>query len=307
MSALELGKRYERLMMSSAPLAIAAAFLLFTSVASKDKNNSNLATCYELASSAVALKKSELQKEWDTYEEYSKRIPNFPNVYTLTLRLSWANRIDAETFARCEAVTTEIEKSGNLAPDVLEQRWAAESRKLANAPVVAHGISIESETQVTIVGTKVKVQITSLVTALQFALGPLLVLWLGSLYQTRFRESIYNSRARSLVEVYPHLINVYPLFSEISLRKRVKLFLFMRPKSLAAILFTGIRIFYVAVILSPTVALYIWSLFLIPVHSQTFAHFILGGLVALFALGVMVVELLPWHWSKVFPNVLTAD
>lgn len=302
-SAIELGKRYERLMMSSAPLAIAAAFLLFTSIASKDQDNSSLAKCYELAAGAVASNRAVLQDEWDTFHEYSKKIPEFPNVYPLTLRMKWMNAMDFDVYQRCAAVTTEVRESGDIAPAELEQRWRAEARKRLNAPVVAHGISIESETVITIVGTKVKVRISTLTTALQFALGPLLVLWLGSLYQTRFRESIYNSRARSLVEVYPHLINVYPLLIPLSLKKRIKLLLWVHPQTISAILYTCLRVVFVGVVLSPTVALYLWSLWLIPFEFRTFSHYTLGLMVGISAFAVLVAEALPWHWTKTFPHI----
>lgn len=302
MSAIELGKRYERLLVSSAPLAVAAAFLLFTSIASKDQNNNNLTKCYELAATAVASNRAVLQGEWNTYEEYSKKAPDFPNVYPLTLRMKWMNELDVNSFQRCTKVSKEVEESGDIAPGELERRWLEEARKRRSAPVAAHGISIENETQVTVVGTKVRVQISTLTAALQIALGPLLILWLGSLYQTRFRESIHNSRARSLVEVYPHLINVYPVLVPLKLRKRVKLLLFINPQTLSAALYTCLRVLFVAVVLSPTVALYLWSLALIPIHELSVWHVIIGLMVGIFTFGALWLEALPGHWSKTFPH-----
>jgi len=301
MSAIELGKRYERLMVSSVPLAIAAAFLLFTSIASKEQG-ANRGRCYELAASAVTTNKRELGDEWAEYQKY-KDVPGYSNVYKYHLRLKWMEAINPGIFGFCKAMTAEIEDSGEIPPAELEKKWLAEARKRIKGPVAMYGISIESETQITVLGTKVRVQLATLTTALQFALGPLLILWLGSLYQTRFRESIYNARARNLVEVYPHLINVYPVLVSLSLKKRVKLLLFVQPHVFWAAMYTCLRILFVAIVLSPTVALYLWSLWLIPSQSQTFSHLALGIIVSIFTFGVLIVEALPWHWPKTFPNV----
>lgn len=302
MSAIELGKRYERLLMSSAPLAIAAAFLLFSSMASKDQKTITLGRCYEVAAQMIAANRKDLQSNWKEWEAKRGRKDRLIvyNPYEFALGRAW---IRPSLYKDCEVLTPEVTASINTAPEELESKWIADSKRYKDAPIEMNGVTIESQTEISILGTKVRVRLSTLTTALQFAIGPLLLLWLGSLYNTRFRESIHNARSSSLIYVYPHLMNMYPSFSIPSLRKRARVALWISPRNAAAVVYTIFRMFLVCVVLAPTVVLYVWSLALIPIESMGLAHLILGILVCLFALAVVMVEAMPWHWSKVFPQV----
>jgi len=299
MSAIALGKRYERLMMSSAPLAIASAFLFFTSVASKDER-ANLGRCYELAAYTIAEHRSDLQDEWNRALPHKRDVPPLDlNVYQMALSYFW---IEPSIYKDCQMLTKEIDASGDSPPADLERKWTTEAEKRKSEPLEMYGISVESQTEITILGTKVRVKLASLTSLLQVALGPLLVLWLGSLYNTRFRESIYNSKAASLVDIYPHLINIYPAFDSPSLRKRRKIALIFPPRTAIAVIYTITRVALVAVVLSPTVALYLWSLRWLRMESLNLVHIVLGSLVIAGTFFVLAVECMPWHWSKTFPQ-----
>lgn len=91
---------------------------------------------------------------------------------------------------------------------------------LKNTPLQFRGIEIPQKADVGILGTNIKVSFDSLTAALQISLAPVLIIWLGSLYNTRYRESLLIGKSNDISLMFPHLINIYPAIDLPTLRKR---------------------------------------------------------------------------------------
>lgn len=298
MSAISFGKRYERLLLSSAPLAIGSTFLLFTSYASITFGSSEDARCYEVASETIQSNIDELESAFQSYIDNKGNGSSY-NPYKFDLQLAW---IEPSIYEGCRSLTDEIESSGTTPPADLAASYRRKSAELRERPLEAHGVSIESQTVVTVLGTNINVKLESLTLALQIALAPLLILWLGSLYHTRYRETMSISQATSLTDVFPHLINVYLVGEFPELRKRSKFALWLHPRSLITIFPTLLRVLLITAVMIPTVGFYISSLYLIPTENLTGWHFFLGSVVLLHSVTVVGIEFAPKHATKIFPS-----
>ena len=99
-------------------------------------------------------------------------------------------------------------------------------------------------------GTEIVLELVTLARALQIALGPILILWLGSLYNTRHRESLYIGKSTDIRQVFPHLINVYPVGVILPELRRRSWIGYYRPAGLA-VLFWTVRAALVSLFIGP--------------------------------------------------------
>lgn len=153
-------------------------------------------------------------------------------------------------------------------------------------------------------GTKIKISLESLTALLQVSLAPVLMIWLGSLYNTRYRESLLIGKANDIAAIFPHLINVYPAGDIPALRKRSRLAYWIPPTLVIRGMYSLTRVGLIAFVVAPTIGCYLASLFLLPIEGITWLSILSGSLVGLFGLSVVAVELLPWHVGKIFPGVV---
>ena len=148
---------------------------------------------------------------------------------------------------------------------------------------------------------------STLARVMQVVLAPLLLLWLGSLYNTRHRESLLIGRMKDVSALYPHLINVYPVVlrgntawdppRKKSWSKYV-LLVFGMPA-----IYALIRIALLLIFVGPPVAFYWLSIFLVGETAYSPFFLGMGVVVFLFTMAVLICELLPWHVSKKFSVV----
>lgn len=167
-------------------------------------------------------------------------------------------------------------------------------------PIRYSGVEIPQTTKISLFGNDIKIGINSLARALQFGIAPLLLLWLASLYNTRIRETIAIKDSELISEVFPHVINLYPSGRVLPPRKK-SLIKSTAPKIISTLYFISRSILLLAFILPPT-ASYIYGLYLLSTDDYGAVFILLGALVLMFAFFNILVELLPWHFSKFFPS-----
>ena len=144
----------------------------------------------------------------------------------------------------------------------------------------------------------------TLVRVMQMALGPILLLWLGSLYNTRHRETVYISRMTDISMLYPHLINVYPAILQSdtfwnSPRKKSWLTYGLR-RFLFPAIYALARVALLASFILPTVSFYLIAIYMLRDDAYSIVSLGMGILLAIFTLGNMFCECLPWHVQKRF-------
>ena len=194
----------------------------------------------------------------------------------------------------------EIDIRYRASPSEIISNLRAEAKKLLSTPLQLYGIELSEKATIGVMGTTITVGVLSFAQMLQIVLAPLLVLWFGSLYHTRYRETLLISSSANVAEIFPHIINVYPAGHYPQLRKP-NLWQNHFPKFLSFMYFAT-RTALVSIFVIPPVVLYLLSLYFL--HSdQYLLNFLLGAVVAVFSLAPILVEALPWHCSKVFPGM----
>ena len=197
-----------------------------------------------------------------------------------------------------------LEQGADTPPARLIETLSERVGALRATPLQFRGIEIPERAEVSILGTNVKIRLESLAALLQLSLAPVLIIWLGSLYNTRYRESLIIGKARDTTVVFPHLINVYPAVDIPTLRKHNRLAYWMPPAQVIFTMYSLTRVGLIAFVVWPAVGCYLVSLVLLPVDGIAWLSFLSGALVVLVSILVVGVELLPWHAAKIFPGVV---
>ena len=290
MISVALGKRYERLLFFTAPLTLATILIALVAKASTQQSERVDARCFAMATVAIENKLEELDKTWKKKKEKWEKSPI---EYQLLLSRTWIYGSDA--------VGTCYSKIKKELDAGLEHRPPAEivkylkdrTQKLLETPLNAYGISLPKEATIDILVTKINMDFLTLSRILQIVLLPAILLWLGSLYGTRYREALTIARASQLSEVFPHIINQYPAFDLPSLRKRDPLAPYY--KSIAKIWYGFTRLTLLAIFVLPPVAFYLYGLFLSGSEDFNLTYLMGGVVVGLFALTNLTAEFLPSH------------
>jgi hypothetical protein len=297
MSTGKIGLRYERLLLLAAPLSVATLIVLFIAIASNSQNDRVLARCYSSAVELLQEKKDHLNSEWEKAGPIKGQY--WGGNYKLAIQTAFIYGLHAgsDCYATMDG---QIEKRYRAAPEEIIKNLDGEIESLLSTPLNYYGIEMPERAKINIFGTDIKVGLMTMTQLLQIALAPLLLLWLGSLYNTRYRETLLISRAEQLSDIFPHVINVYPCGKFRELRKP-NIFLRYR-RGFIAFLFLLIRSSLLIVFLAPPVTAYVASLFLLQADRYIELSSALGISMVIFSLSNLLLEMYPWHYWKVFPN-----
>ncbi len=301
MSASRLGLRYERLLFFAAPLSLIALLVLFIAVATDSQQERLQYRCAGEAATVLEAKKTELDAEWGRQIDQivTRQGPDYQ--YVLAVRSAWIFGLHVGSSCyRIMEVKTDEELY--TSPQVLIDQLRKTASTSVVMPVKFYGVEIPERASISVFGTLINMDLMVLTQALQLALAPLLLLWLGSLYNTRYRETMINGGAAKITELFPHLINIYPVGKVIPPRKKSWIQYYAPPVVCA--LYAITRVVLLGVFIGPPVVFYVASLyFLHPVDYVVF-FWVLGGLVSISGLTNFFVEFFPWHVLKIFPKSL---
>ena len=292
MSGSALGRRYERLLFLAAPMSLAAALILFVAVAASNQQVRVLARCLiELA--------NRIESSDTIREEWAKPSTAYGLGYGLQLSFA-AIRAGCAT-----EVLKRFDGGVKVEPAKLVEGLRKEASELGKGPIALGGVELPEVTTLSAFGLTVKSKVMTLVLVLQVVLGPVLIVWLGSLYNTRYREAIFIHSARTISDVFPHLLNVYPVIAPTpSLRKYVNANRGIhRAPAIFGVFISIVRTTLAFLVIGPAPTLYVISIFFLA-SEQTYAWFLyaMGGAVFIFALTAVFAELQPMHVTKTFPG-----
>ena len=296
MISVVLGKRYERLLFFTAPISLAAIVVCLVATASAKQKERIEARCYSEAVAVFTDNLPDLSKEW----EGKKKKDEFWYLdYQLKIHKIW---IYGSSLSSCyDFIDQEIDKGiFKKDPSKAIDEMKGTAQKLLATPLSAYGIALPKDATIDLIVTKITIDFLTLSRALQIVLLPVFLLWLGSLYATRYRESLTIGQAMSLAEVFPHVINVYPAFDQPSIRKRNALAPYA--KNIACFVYALTRVLLLSAFLVPPTLAYIYSLYLGATEEFSILYVVAGGLVFMFTLTTFIAELLPTHYAKVFPD-----
>lgn len=296
MISIPLGQRYERLLFATAPISLAAIVVCLVAFASVNQKERVTAKCYLKAAELFESRSPSLKEEWS---ETKKKDEFWYINYRSALTSAWID--DAVIDACYDTVKQEIDASlYKKSPDEIAADLKFRAESLNKAPLTAYGIVIPKEASVNLFVTDIKIDFLLMSRILQAVLLPVLLLWLGSLYATRYRESLLISKAESMALIFPHIINMYPAFDMPSLRKHNPIAPYLKP--IACLYYAILRVGLLSIFLAPPVAAYLYSLYLSGLESVSYLYIAAGIVVFMFFLTTLLAEFLPMHYRKIFPD-----
>lgn len=299
MLSVVFGKRYEHLLLFTAPITLAAIAVFLVAFASTRQRERVEANCYAAAADQFERQRGKLSDAWEqakpaTEDKY------WGTSYMLQLKLA---RIDIDSPYACyDLVDEKLELAYRNPPGEIINLFRENAKALRSKPLSIYGIELPHDTSIDLFGTKVKIDLMTLVRILQVVLLPVIAMWLGSLYSTRYREALLISKASTLAEVFPHVINMYPAGKLPSPRKRDPLAPYAR--SIWCFIFSTTRLGLLSIFILPPVLAYVASLFFMAALHFSILYLVAGITVSLFALTNFLAEFVLAHSSRVFTNDL---
>lgn len=293
MASINLGRRYERLLLASAPISLISMAVLFIAIASTSQAEHSYALCYENIANIFEDNKSRLESLW----ENSKHIPDDISLRNEYLHEVVQTMIDNPS---CLAEYAQHEQSNKHigTPSEIISKFRQDAVELNKTPLNYFGIEIPEKTTLNVFGTNIKISLMTITRIAQILLAPIIILWLGSLYNTRFRESRLIGLSQNIFDNFPHIINIYPSLGERNLLKR-NWFLYQAPK-IFSFFFACLRVSLLMVFIAPPIISYEWGLTLLAYDNHIILPTIAGVITGWFAIILLVLEFLPWHYNKIF-------
>ena len=299
MSARMVGLRYERLLFLTGPLSLVIVLVFFVALATSRQINIADARCNESLAAAIDSGKATLERHWEAQRLRidSQMGDNYD--YKNALNRAW---IGSTTSTKCfiDAVEMSAEETFS-SPDVLAQNFRSKAASLRVArPLKGYGVEMPEKATLSVLGTSLTMELVTLAQWLQIALAPVLLLWLGSLYHTRVRESLYVNDMTDLRQLFPHIVNLYA-HGRINRPKRRSWPEYYASRLLAFGMIPLIRVGLVALFIGPPVGFYMASLYLMPSDQYQITYLSLAVAIGIFAFTNLIGELAPWHVAKIFP------
>lgn len=298
MAIRQLGLRYERLLILSAPISLACILVAFIAVASEEVSGEKTATCYDKAASIVESHLHDLELKWEQREKIGD--VEFANTYVSALSryMIYGLRVD------CDYKIGSQDTSNSIAPASFAEKLKAQAKNIreesAKKPVRSYGIEMPEKANIGIFGTIITVNALTLAQVMQITLGPILLLWLGSLFNTRYRETILIEAATSISDLHPHCINIYLNAKLPDLRKRSVINYYL--KKTLPYTPTLFRLLLLAIFIVPPTLFYCASLYYLVMGDYQILNILAGLLVFSFAFVNLASEMSPWHAGKIFPG-----
>ncbi|MBI1773355.1 MAG: hypothetical protein HYR68_13605 [Burkholderiales bacterium] len=205
----KLGLRYERLLLLAAPILLISLIVLFIALTSHSDTDQITANCLNSAASEIEKDLPSLTKNWE------KGNPSHDKYWAIDYKHAIRTVfIFAHLNPVCnDRIDTELEKHSQKEPKEIVAAFNVEIKKitaqLESRPFKAFGVEIPEKATINILGTNIKISAMVFAQLCQIALTPILILWLGSLYNTRYRETLQIANAKEITEIFPHCINIY--------------------------------------------------------------------------------------------------
>jgi hypothetical protein len=296
MSATKLGLRYERLLLFTAPLTLLSALLLFLAIAASSQEDQVRARCLDAAGEALQPQIGALmqaQQKPAPKTRLDSEIRQIEYVHDLSIALIPIR------IGKCGAnIEAQIDRWAKLTADKIIPSMKEEATKLRAKPLELYGVAMPEKVSLSLMGNAVTLAPAALIQALQVALAPLLMLWLGSLYNTRVREVLLIKESRHLAELCPHMLNAYPSGRFPEPRRKV-LFPNMFRRTCSFLYFLT-RVALLVMFVGPPVCMYLYGLYLLNFEDSPIYLIASGAVIALFALSNVMVEGAPSHYAKWF-------
>lgn len=211
MTPYNLGRRYERLLLLAVPISLASMIILIVALAFTTQKDKIAARCYEYAEKILADNKDRMNDLWIK----NKSGPTDNNqkdllklMYKWELLIKSPRIFDVECY---KVISDSIDERYHVSPRELIKRFNQDATNLRRTPLTFYGLEIPDKPTLSVFGTSVKIDLLTFTWVLQLVLAPLLIIWLGSLRNTRYSESLLVGSSTVISDIFPHFVNLYPV------------------------------------------------------------------------------------------------
>ena len=302
-----LGKRIERLLMLAGPLAFFCLLFLFISYSNTAQVETLIAERLRFAADSISDNITELENKHKLIKLPTKSGQDSnKTIYELVLkntvlqadrsRRSFSNVGGYSAYS--DTILPRVTSKSDQSPRQLMMSLTNEADKIRRARFTSLGIELPEKSKISVFGTDINIETSTYLTLMQISLAPILILWLGSIYVTRYRESLLIKDAKSISDLFPHIINIYPIGKIYDLRKRS--WLKYNSRYLMFLLYFLFRISFLSVFVAVPVVAYVIGSYLQFNIDNNIYPMLLGALVAGIFLSLILVELSPFHFVKIF-------
>ena len=302
-----LGKRIERLLMLAGPLAFFCLLFLFISYSNTAQIETQIVERLRFAADAVFENISELENKYKLIKQAPKNLQDFNRTaYNFQLK-NIVLQADRSTrslsslggyAAYSETISPRIVSKGDQPPRQFVISLIEEAEKLRKTRPTSLGIELPEKAKISVFGTDINIETSTYLTLMQVSLAPVLILWLGSIYVTRYRESLLIKDAKSISDLFPHIINIYPIGKIPDLKKRSWIKYYSR--YLIFLIYFLLRVLFLLIFIGVPVTAYVGGSYLQFNIDSNIYPMLLGALVALISCPLILVKLLPFHFVKIF-------
>ncbi len=302
-----LGRRYERLLMISAPLAIAALLVLLVSYAGTNAKDRVRGACLSKYATLLGANLEKLESAWDPKRVEPGHWSYGLEQFLVHEEIRKVVREIPVSIAEIECLSVENEITN---PDVREKpavmvaRLKAEAEKLLKTPLAIGKVTLPDKASVSFIGMKFELEVTDLAGILQLVLGPVILLWLGSLLATRTAETQKIAVTDQFEKVFPHYVNGYPT-GNMPIIKRKSRYL-PRPESWVFFTHAFARVVGFVLITAVPVGGYLASV-AIDFPRSSWPFYVVPIFVAINYFMNWAIEFMPWHYTKFFPSKFDRD
>lgn len=294
MLTLSIGQRYEKLLFWAAPITLATLAVLLIQLGFERSMPLNEAKC-------IAFGVSQFEKRLPQLERFYERSRNGKNTMYAAM-YAGEYKMALITYPKPEGCDEQLKKHlreiEKRSPSQVIGTLREEEKKLRDFPLYVYGMEIPQVSEFDVAGNKLKVPVPTLALVAQIALLPIMLLWLGSLYHTRFREAYLISRAGTIAEVFPHLINLFPVGALSSPKKRDLVSAHQR--LVIGLFFASLRYLLLVVFVLPPCAAFWWSLYLSATEENFILPLFAGTIVFIFFLQTSFYEFMNPLFGKIF-------
>ncbi|MDH1007570.1 hypothetical protein N5J43_01555 [Pseudomonas nicosulfuronedens] len=276
----------------SAPITLACIFVMFVSLAYNDETDRQLARCL-IKSSELIDSNSKLQDLWDKSSQKSDLTLSVYHSEIITTLIIG----NSDCWPKLNKFDEQIKTAH---PNDLSSLLKNEAKKIYATPLNFYGVEIPEKATIGIIGTNIKIDFLPFIRSLQIALSPILIIWLGSIYQTRHRELQIVSRSEDIAEIFPHIVNVYPVGFFPSIKR--KRFLAKYRREILGGYFILLRATYISIIIVPPTLFFITGMYYTGDVKNFLPQLAFGTLLVLFNIAILAGETTVFY--KVFPGPL---
>ena len=177
------GVRYERLLFWAAPITLAACAVFISTIGYNTYEDRVAANCFDSSAEVIKANLKEFSEQWDRVRLEQGKI-KYRGIFSINYDKGVAKKLIYGTEINCWRRLKINEYSFDRDPELLIKDMQSLATDLRKQPIKMYGIEIPDVAVIGLAGTKIQIAMANFIQALQVALAPIMLLWLGSLYHT---------------------------------------------------------------------------------------------------------------------------